>query len=65
MRQKTLSDCQHDAVILATVLEGIDLMGNEGEPFDNARGGTTILALRLAQELADNLDRIKGGNAYD
>jgi hypothetical protein len=53
---KSLSDCQHDAVILAGMIEGIDLMGNEGTIFDEARAATTVAALEHARRLADDLD---------
>lgn len=53
-----LKDCQHDAVILAGMMEGIDLMSNEGPVFDNARVAVTMAALELAKKLADDLDRV-------
>ncbi len=54
-----LCDCQHDATVLAGMLEAIDLMGNEGAIFDNARISVTIEALTKAKKLADDLDRVK------
>lgn len=58
MTAKTLSDCQINAVVLAALIEGIDLMGNEGETFDDTRVAVTTVALRLANELASDLDRL-------
>lgn len=58
MTAKTLSDCQINAVVLAALIEGIDLMGNEGKTFDDTRVAVTTVALRLANELASDLDRL-------
>lgn len=55
---KTLLDCQTDAIILAGLMEGIDLMENEGEIFKNARAASMRVAARLAQELADDLGNL-------
>ena len=58
MTNRTLSTCQTDAVTLAALIEGIDLMGNEGAAFDNARIAATTVALRMASQLAADLDKI-------
>jgi len=55
----TITDCHTSAIILSEMLEGIDLMNNEGAPFDNARIATTIAAVRFAKQLADDLDGVK------
>ena len=55
----TLADCQHDAIILAEMLEGIDLMGNEGGVFDGPRIAVTIVALERAKALANALDKLE------
>ena len=55
---KTVRDCQHDAVLLKGLLEGIDLMENEAE-FGNARSALTMIALVRAGELADALDELE------
>jgi hypothetical protein len=62
MTAKTVSDCQSDAVVLAALIEGIALMDNEGKAFDNARVAATTSALRLANELASDLDRLSTAN---
>ncbi len=41
---KTLSDCQHVAVLLVDMIEAIDLMGNEGALFGSARTAVTVAA---------------------
>lgn len=58
-KTKTLSDCHHDAVVLAEMLEGIDLMGNEGATFDSARIAVTIAAMEWAQRLRDDLETLE------
>ena len=58
MPGKTLLDCQTDAIILAALMEGIDLMENEGDIFKNARAASMRVAARLARELADDLDNL-------
>lgn len=54
---KTIEDIQHDAVVLSALLEGIDLMDNEGSAFDEARHAVTMVALERARALANDLDR--------
>lgn len=56
---KTLADCQHDAVVLSGMLEGISLMDNEGEHFGNARISVTMAAMEIAIELAADLDALQ------
>ena len=56
---KTVRDCQHDAVLLKGLIEGLDLMENEGPRFENARVSLTMVALQWAQQLADDLDNAK------
>ena len=56
---KTLSDCHHDAVILSSMLEGIDLMDNEGKLFDNSKSACIAVALQRAQTLANDLDKLE------
>ena len=58
MQTKTLTDCQSDAAILSDIIEAIDLMNNEGAMFKNSRDAVTIAALRMANELANDLDRL-------
>ncbi|HCP81273.1 MAG TPA: hypothetical protein DIT67_06680 [Octadecabacter sp.] len=52
----TITDCQHDAVILAEIVEAIDLLTNEGKRFDSVRFAITEVALEKARKLADDLD---------
>ena len=54
---KTVRDCQHDAVILSGMIEGIDLMGTERDRFGEAIAAVSIAALERAKALADDLDR--------
>ena len=54
----TIAECQHNAVILSSLIDGIDKMGNEGPAFDCPRVSLTIVALKLAKELAADLDRV-------
>ena len=54
---KTLEEIQHDAVVLSALLEGIDLMNNEGAAFDDARNAVTGIALEKARALANDMDR--------
>ncbi len=56
---KTLADCQHDSVILSALIEGIDLMDNEGQAFDEARVAVTGVALEKARALCDALERVQ------
>ncbi len=44
-KAKTLSDCQHDAVVLVGLLNAIDLMGSAGQMYDSGRIAVTIAAL--------------------
>lgn len=57
-KTKTLTQCQHDAVVLSGMIEAIDLMGNEGEQFDCARVSVTMEALEKAKRLAVDLDEV-------
>ncbi|MFD0981618.1 hypothetical protein [Tropicimonas aquimaris] len=56
--EQKVSDCQSDAVVLAGMVEAIDLMANEGERFGNAIAAVTIAALDRANKLASDLDSI-------
>ncbi|SNT38017.1 hypothetical protein [Tropicimonas sediminicola] len=56
--ERRVSDCQSDAVVLAGMVEAIDLMANEGERFGNAIAAVTIAALDRANKLASDLDSI-------
>lgn len=56
-----LADCQHNAVILSSLLEAIDLLDTEGHA--NAMTGVVAMAVRLASSLADDLDRVKEATA--
>ena len=57
----SLADCQGDAVILAALLEAIDLLDNEGH--HNAMTGVISVALKAATRLADDLDGVKEAKA--
>jgi len=54
----TLSECQSNAVILAEMVDGIDLMANEGKRFDSARIAVTVAALERANRLASDLEAL-------
>lgn len=56
---KTVQDCQAEAVVLAEMLRGIDLMNNDGALYDGARVAITIAAVERAERLADALDDIE------
>ncbi|PZX11855.1 hypothetical protein LX81_03825 [Palleronia aestuarii] len=57
----SLKDCQNDAVQLAGCLEALDLMGSEMNPaYGNAIASVTVVALDLANKLANSLDRVEG-----
>ena len=51
---KTLRDCQHDAVMLAALVEGVGILDDEGSA--NARCALVGLTLEKANELSRNLD---------
>lgn len=55
---QAIKNCQCQAAILAEMLEGIDLMSNEGKQFDGARVAVTVAALDRAKVLAEALDQI-------
>ena len=60
---KTLPECQHEAVLLSEMLEGITLMDNEGDHFAGPRTAITMVAHEKANMLAEALDRIIPGSA--
>lgn len=55
---KTMRTIQHDAVLLQGMLEGIDLMQNEGARFEGPRITLTMVALRMATRLVNDLDAV-------
>ena len=56
---KTVRECQRAAVLLTGLIEGIDLLENEGLRHENARVALTSIALERAGELASALDRLE------
>lgn len=54
----TIGECLFEACIVSEMLQGIDLMCNEGTTFDEARIATTIAAKDRAQKLYDMLSTI-------
>lgn len=58
--EEMMTDCQTDAVVLAGMVEAIDLMHNEGGAnWENAVTAVTIAALARARKLADDLDELR------
>jgi hypothetical protein len=55
---KTLSDFQRDAVILFSLIEGIDQTNEKGATFDGACGAVAIVALEKASLLAKNIKEL-------
>ncbi|MCF3595476.1 hypothetical protein LZG00_15900 [Rhodobacteraceae bacterium LMO-12] len=62
---KTLSNCQHSALLLKGMLEGIGHLDNEGH--ENAMTAVIEVASQLAERLSNDLDavnmRIMNGEA--
>ncbi|MAC77566.1 MAG: hypothetical protein CML66_05835 [Rhodobacteraceae bacterium] len=61
---KTLGDCQTDAIVLAGILEAVDLMlsensGSDGMTWRNAIASVVTAARKRADDLADDLDLVK------
>ena len=56
---KAVGDCQRAAVLLTGLIEGIDLLENEGLRHENARIAMTTLALERADQLANALDALE------
>lgn len=56
---RSVQDCHGEAVILAQMLRGIDLMSTEGAKFNGARVAVTIAAVERAERLAAALDTIQ------
>jgi hypothetical protein len=53
----TIGDCQCDATILSGLLDAIDLLDNDGNR--NAVTAVVTAAKKMADKLADDLDRVE------
>lgn len=58
-----LRDACGDAVTLAGLAEGLELMMNEGERMAEAASALAPVVLEKARQLANDLDRIERGVA--
>lgn len=54
---RKIRDCQHNAVLLAALLEGIGVLDNEGQG-SNAMTAMIDIAIERARDLADDLGRV-------
>lgn len=54
--KKALADCQHDAAILAELLEGLHLMDQNSDFSGEVRASLLIVALEKSRQLAADLD---------
>lgn len=54
----TLSDCQHDAVLLHGMLEAIDFIENEGA-CDGGRTALVMIAVQRSRQLISDLEMVE------
>ena len=57
-KRHTLDECEHDAIILAGVVQALDLLDHEGKEYESARAAVTTAALRMADRLAEDVSKL-------
>lgn len=57
-KRHSIENCEYDAIILAGVVQALDLLDQEGETYETARSAVTTTALRMATRLADDVSNL-------
>lgn len=57
--KEAISDCYREAILLSEVLQGIDHLADSGDAGEGARYAINTVAIRQADELASQIERIE------
>lgn len=58
VKRHSLDECEHDAIVLAGVVQALELLDHDGKEYEAARAGVTDAALRMANRLAEDLSSL-------